>query len=175
MTMRVISSAVLGFAFAVSAAHAAPFDVYRSACLDSGIDLVKIRATAAAQKWLALSDAEREQLAPGNPSAVEGWAIAKDGGRYFVSISASTVGGGAGDRSGSNVVSCSVMTPKADEAAAAKAYGTYLKRKPSSEEKADGISTYTWSVQDAQNLTLHYLVAGGTLPGLSLSVSSIRK
>ena len=173
--MRVISSAVLGFAFAVSAAHAAPFDVYRSACLDTAVDLAKVRAIAAGQKWLALSDAEREQLAPGNPAAVEGWAIAKDGGRYIVSIASNTAGGGAGDRSGSNVVSCSVLTPKADEAAAAKAYGAYLKRKPSNQEKTDGISTYTWSVQDAQNLTLHYLVAGGSLPGLSLSVSAIRK
>ena len=172
--MRPVLAIATSFA-AVVAAHAAPFDVYRGACLDTGIDLAKIRATAASQKWLPLSDAEREQLAPGNPAAVEGWAIAKDGGRYVVSISASTAGGGAGDRSGSNVTSCSVLTPKADEAAAVKAYGAYLKRPPASTDKADGIATYTWATQDAQSLTMHYLVAGGTLPGLSLSVSAIRK
>ena len=169
---------VLAFGIALvttASAHAAPFDVYRSACLDTNVDLAAIRAAAAAQKWSALTDAERDTLAPGNGARVEGWAIAKDGGRYLVSIAASTAGGGAGDRAGAAVVSCSMLTPKADEVAAAKAYGAYLKRQPGSTEKVDGIATYTWSTQDASTLTLHYLVAGGTLPGLSLSVSSIRK
>lgn len=175
MRMRVISSALLSLAATVAAAHAAAFDVYRAACLDTGIDMANVRAAAASQKWTALTDEERDTLAPGNGARVEGWAIAKDGGRYLVSIAANTAGGGAGDRAGSAVVSCSVLTPKADEAAAVKAYGAYLKRQPGSTEKVDGISTYTWSAQDASSLTLHYLVAGGTLPGLSLSVSSIRK
>lgn len=174
MTGRVLISAVASVAF-VASAQAAAFDVYRAACLDTNINLASIRAAAASQKWGALSEAERDQLAPGNPSAVEGWAIARDGGRYLVSIASSTASGGAGDRSGSAVVSCSMLTPKSDEAAAAKAYGAYLKRQPSSTEKVDGIATYTWSMQDSSSLTLHYLVAGGTLPGLSLSVSSIRK
>jgi hypothetical protein len=174
MRKRLISSAVVAVV-ATSAAHAAAFDVYRSACLDTNIDLAAIRAAAASQKWGALTEAERDTLAPGNGARVEGWAIAKDGGRYLVSIAANTAGGGAGDRAGSAVVSCSMLTPKADEAAAAKAYGAYLKRQPGSTEKVDGIATYTWSTQDASSLTLHYLVAGGTLPGLSLSVSSIRK
>jgi hypothetical protein len=172
--MRSISSAVLSLGLA-TAAYAAPFDVYRAACLDTGVDVAKVRNAAASQNWSKLTDAERDQLAPGNPSAVEGWAIVKDGGRYIVSVSTGTAGGMAGDRSGSSVASCSVLTPKADEAAALKAYGAYLKRPPSTQDKADGIATYTWSMQDASNLTLHYLVAGGTLPGLSLSVSSIRK
>jgi len=175
MSVRVFSSAVLAFAATIASAHAAAFDVYRAACLDTNVDMANIRATAASQKWSALTEAERDTLAPGNGARVEGWAIAKDGGRYLVSIAANTAGGGAGDRAGSAVVSCSVLTPKADEAAAAKAYGAYLKRQPGSTEKVDGISTYTWSTQDASSLTLHYLVAGGTLPGLSLSVSSIRK
>ncbi len=161
--------------FATTSAHAAAFDVYRGACLDTGIDLAKVRALATAQKWAPLTDVERDQLAPGNPSALEGWAIARDGGRYLVSIASNTAGGGAGDRSGSSVVSCSVLTPKADEAATAKAYAAYLKNPPATTEKVDGIATYTWSVQDVSSLTMHYLVAGGTLPGLSLSVSSIRK
>lgn len=174
MTVRVLSSAFASLVF-VASAHAAAFDVYRSACLDTGIDMANIRAASASQKWTALTDEERDTLAPGNGARVEGWAIAKDGGRYLVSISANTAGGGAGDRAGSAVVSCSVLTPKSDETAAVKAYGAYLKRQPGSTEKVDGISTYTWSTQDASSLTLHYLVAGGTLPGLSLSVSSIRK
>ena len=175
MRKRLFSSAVLGLAATIASAHAAAFDVYRSACLDTKIDMANIRAAAASQKWSALTEAERDTLAPGNGARVEGWAIAKDGGRYLVSIAANTAGGGAGDRAGSAVVSCSVLTPKADEAAAVKAYRAYLKRQPGSTEKVDGISTYTWSTQDAASLTLHYLVAGGTLPGLSLSVSSIRK
>ena len=160
---------------AATSAHAAAFDVYRAACLDTGVNVANVRAAATSQKWSALTEAERDQLAPGNPSAVEGWAIARDGGRYLVSVASSTASGGAGDRSGSAVVSCSMLTPKADEAAAVKAYGAYLKRQPGSTEKVDGIATYTWSMQDTSSLTLHYLVAGGTLPGLSLSVSSIRK
>jgi hypothetical protein len=175
MTVRVLSSVFASVVCVATGAHAAAFDVYRSACLDTNIDMANIRAAAALQKWSALTEAERDTLAPGNGARVEGWAIAKDGGRYLVSISANTAGGGAGDRAGSSVVSCSVLTPRADEAAAVKAYGAYLKRQPGSTEKVDGIATYTWATQDAAALTLHYLVAGGTLPGLSLSVSSIRK
>ena len=99
----------------------------------------------------------------------------QSGSRYVVNISSSTAGGMAGDRSGSAVVSCSVLTPKSDEKAALKSYTDYLKRPPSTTDQSDGIATYTWSVQDASGLSLHYLVAGGALPGLSLSVSSIRK
>ncbi len=172
--LRSALAAVASAALAATA-QAAAFDVYRGACLDTGIDLAKVRALATAQKWAALTDVERDQLAPGNPSALEGWAIARDGGRYLVSIASNTAGGGAGDRSGSSVVSCSVLTPKADEAATAKAYAAYLKNPPATTEKVDGIATYTWSAQDASSLTMHYLVAGGTLPGLSLSVSAIRK
>jgi hypothetical protein len=175
MRKRLFSSAVLGFIATIASAHAAAFDVYRAACLDTNVDLAAIRVAATTQKWSALTEDERDTLAPGNGARVEGWAIAKDGGRYLVSVASSTASGGAGDRSGSAVASCSVLTPKADEAAAAKAYSAYLKRQPGSTEKVDGISTYTWSTQDAASLTLHYLVAGGTLPGLSLSVSSIRK
>jgi hypothetical protein len=175
MRSRLISSAAFGLAATIASAHAAAFDVYRAACLDTGINIANIRAASASQKWTQLTEAERDQLAPGNPSAVEGWAIARDGGRYLVSVASGTASGGAGDRSGSSVVSCSVLTPKADEAAAAKAYAAYLKNPPGTVEKVDGIATYTWSMQDASSLTLHYLVAGGTLPGLSLSVSSIRK
>jgi hypothetical protein len=161
--------------FALAAtAHAAPFDVYRGACLDTGADGAKVRALAASQNWDKLSEAERDRLAPGS-TALEGWAIAKDGGRYLVSIAGGTAGGMAGDRSGSRVDSCSVLTPKADERAAAKAYGDFLKRKESTKETIEGTTTYTWSIQDASNLTLHYLVAGPSLSGLSLSVSSIRK
>jgi hypothetical protein len=174
MSMRSISSAVLGLAFAVTAAHAAPFDVYRSACLDTGADGAKVRALAASQKWEKLSEAERDRLAPGS-NALEGWAIVKDNARYLVSISGGTATGMAGDRSGSTVTSCSMLTPKADQKAAAKAYGDFLKRAVGTEETVEGTTTYTWSVQDSSNLSYHYLVAGPALTGLSLSVSSIRK
>jgi hypothetical protein len=174
MSLRVLSSAVLGLA-AATAASAAPFDVYRSACLDTGVDLANIRSAAASQKWDKLTEAEKDQLAPGNHAALEGWAIVKDGGRYLVSVAAGTASDMAGDRAGAAISSCSMLTPKADEAAAVKAYGTFLKRPPASQDKVDGIATYTWATQDSSALTLHYLVAGGSLPGLSLSVSAIRK
>ena len=172
--MRLFSCAVLSLA-AIGAAHAAPFDVYRTACLDTGVDLANIRTAATAQKWDKLTEDEKDQLSPGNNAALEGWAIVKDGGRYLVSVSKSTAGDMAGDRAGAAISSCSMLTPKADEAAAVKAYGAFLKRPPASQDKVDGIATYTWATQDSSALTLHYLVAGGTLPGLSLSVSAIRK
>jgi hypothetical protein len=168
------SSAVLALSIAASAtaAHAAPFDVYRSACLDTGVDAAKVRALAVSQKWDKLTEAERDQLAPGSTN-LEGWAVPKDGARYLVSIAGGTAGGAAGDRSGSNVASCSVLAGKSDEKAAAKAYGDFLKRPPSTKETVDGTTTYTWSIQDTSNLTLHYLVGNPTM--LSLSVSAIRK
>jgi len=172
--MRVAIAALAAFATA-TAAHATPFDVYRGACLDTGNDLAKVRAAAKGQKWAALTEAEREQIAPGNGARVEGWAIVKDGKRHLVSITGDTVEGGmTGDRSGSAAVTCGVLTPKADDKAVAKAYSAYLKRQPS-EDKMEGLTTYTWSIQAASNITYHYLVAGTNMPGLSLSVSSIRK
>jgi hypothetical protein len=161
------------FLVASSAANAAAFDVYRSACLDTGVDLLRIRA--ASKVWTPLSDAEREQIAPGNGRGVEGWAIVQAGNRYLVNISTSRTGDMSGDRAGSAVFSCSLLTPKSDEKAALKSYSDYLKRPPSTTEAFEGMSTYTWSVQDPSGIALHYLVAGGNLPGLSLSVSSIRK
>ena len=119
--------ATIAAAALATTAQAAPFDVYRGACLDTGVDLAKVRAQAASQKWAALTDAEREKLSPGNPAAVEGWAIVQGGARHLVSISGSTVEGGmTGDRSGSNVASCGVLSPKSDEKAAAKAYSAFL-------------------------------------------------
>jgi hypothetical protein len=157
----------------VTAAHAAPFDVYRAACLDTGHDLGKVRALAASQKWDKLTEAERDKLAPGSTN-LEGWAVPKDGARYLVTISGGTASGAAGDRSGANVTSCSVLSPKGDEKAVAKTYSALLKRQPS-EDRADGMVTYTWSIQQSSDVEYHYLVAGGAMQGLSLSVSSIRK
>jgi hypothetical protein len=160
MIVRVLSSAFASMVFVASSAHAAPFDVYRAACLDTGVDVTRIRA--ASGSWSALTEAEREVLAPGNGRSVEGWAIARDGGAM------------AGARATSIIVSCSVLAPKADEAGALRAYSDFLKRQPSTTDRFDGMSTYTWSVQGQGGMTLHYLVSGGSLPGLSLSVSSIR-
>ncbi|MEQ1867138.1 MAG: hypothetical protein ABL996_21050 [Micropepsaceae bacterium] len=173
--MRSFGLVVIGLVTLATTAHAAPFDVYRAACLDTGVDLAKVRAQAAAQKWSALTDDEREKLSPGNPAAVEGWAIVEGATRHLVSISGSTVEGGmTGDRSGSNVTTCGTLSPKSDEKPVAKTYSAYLKRQPS-EDRAEGLATYTWSVQDASNITYHYLVSGTNMPGLSLSVSTIRK
>jgi hypothetical protein len=169
---RMAIPALAALAMSAQAAVAAPFDVYRAACLDTGVDMSRIRA--ASQGWSRLTDAERETLAPGNPAAVEGWAIVQGNARYLVSISSRPAGGMAGERSSSVVVSCGVLTPKADDAPALKAYSDYLRRPPSTTDRADGMATYTWSVQGGAGLSLHYLVSGGALPGLSLSVSSIR-
>jgi hypothetical protein len=171
--MSRIVLAGLAFLSSVSAANAAPFDVYRAACLDNGVDVTRIRA--ASQRWSALTDADREVLAPGNPSAVEGWAIVQGPARHLVSVSSSTAGGMAGDRSGAAVVSCSLLSPRSDAKATLKAYSDYLKRAPGATDTADGMATYTWSVQDKSGLSMHYLVSGASMPGLSLSVSTIRK
>jgi hypothetical protein len=175
--MTILRRAAIGLAAAAAltaSAQAAPFDVYRGACLDPGVDLAKVRALATSQKWSALTEAEREQLAPGNGSRVEGWAIAKDNTRYLVSISGGTAGTTAGERSGASVASCGVLAPKSDDKAVAKSYSAYLKRQPS-EDRADGMVTYTWSIQNESNVDYHYLVAGGAMPGISLSVSAIGK
>jgi|GEM_PF-2150636 len=172
MVVRVLSSAFASMVFLASSAHAAAFDVYRTACLDTGVDTARIRAASGA--WSALTEAEREVLAPGNGRGVEGWAIARDGVRHLVSISTRPAGAMAGDRAASIIVTCSVLVPKADEAAALRAYSDFLKRQPTSTDRFDGMSTYTWSIQGKGGMTLHYLVSGGSLPGLSLSVSSIR-
>ena len=175
VTVKTKSSlmAVIAITLTATASNAGSFDVYRVSCLDNDVDLSRIRT--AAKSWSALSEAEREQLAPGNPAAVEGWANISGGSRYLVNISNSAAGGMAGERSGAPVISCSVLAPKPDEAEALKAYSAFLKRPPSTTDKSDGYATYTWSIQSSSEMSLHYLVSGGTLPGVSLSVSSIRK
>jgi hypothetical protein len=175
-TITPCSAVIAGLVFAAAAttAHAAPFDVYRGACLDTGVDLAKIRALAAAQKWDKLSETERDRLAPGS-TTLEGWAIPKDNARYLVTISASTASAMAGDLSGAAIVSCSVLSPIGNEAPTLKTYADFLKRPATTKETIDGTTTYTWSIHSASNLTLHYLVAGPAMPGLSLSVNTIRK
>ena len=58
--MSRIVLAGLAFLSSVSAANAAPFDVYRAACLDNGVDVTRIRA--ASQRWSALTDADRAAI-----------------------------------------------------------------------------------------------------------------
>ncbi len=169
---KTASLAIAASLLLATAATAAPFDAYRTACLDTGVDVARIRA--ASSGWSQLTEAEREVLAPGNGRSVEGWVIVREGARHLVSISSRPAGAMAGERASSLIVSCSVLAPKADEAAALRAYSDFLKRQPSSTDRFDGMSTYTWSVQGKGAMTLHYLVSGGTLPGLSFSVSSIR-
>jgi len=172
MVVRVLSSAFASMVVVASGAHAAAFDVYRSACLDTGVDVARIRAASGG--WSQLTEVEREVLAPGNGRSVEGWVIERDGARHLVSVSSRPAGAMAGERASSMIVTCSVLAPRTDEAAALRAYSDFLKRQPSSTDRFEGMSTYTWSVQDKGAMTLHYLVSGGTLPGLSFSVSSIR-
>jgi len=117
---KTASLALAGCLLSAQAALAAPFDVYRTACLDTGVEAARIRAAAGA--WSALTEAEREVLAPGNGRSVEGWAIVRDGARHLVSISTRPAGAMAGDRAASIIVSCSVLAPKADEAGALRAY-----------------------------------------------------
>ena len=49
MSMRVISSSLFGLGLSLASAHAAAFDVYRSACLDTGVDMANIRAATVAE------------------------------------------------------------------------------------------------------------------------------
>jgi hypothetical protein len=169
---KTASLALAGSLLFAQAATAAPFDAYRAACLDTGVDVARIRAAAIG--WSQLTEAEREVIAPGNGRSVEGWVIVRDGARHLVSLTSRPAGAMAGDRASSMVVSCSVLAPNADEAVALRAYADFLKRQPSSTDRFDGMSTYTWSFQGKSGMTLHYMVSGGTLPGLSFSVSSIR-
>lgn len=169
---KTTSLALAASILSVQAAVAAPFDAYRAACLDTGVDVARIRA--AASGWSQLTEVEREVLAPGNGRSVEGWVIERDGARHLVSVSSRPAGAMAGERASSLIVTCSVLAPRTDEAAALRAYSDFLKRQPSSTDRFEGMSTYTWSVQDKGSMTLHYLVSGGTLPGISFSVSSIR-
>jgi hypothetical protein len=169
---KTASLALAGSLLLAQAATAAPFDAYRTACLDTGVDAARIRT--AASGWSQLTEAEREVLAPGNGRSVEGWVIVRDGQRHLVNLTSRPAGAMAGDRASSIVVSCSVLAPSADEASALRAYADFLKRQPSSTDRFDGMSTYTWSFQGKGGMTLHYMVSGGTLPGLSFSVSSIR-
>ena len=169
---KTTSLALAASILSVQAAVAAPFDAYRMACLDTGVDLARVRA--AASSWSQLTEVEREVLAPGNGRSVEGWVIERDGARHLVSVSSRPAGAMAGEGASSMIVTCSVLAPRTDEAAALRSYSDFLKRQPSSTDRFEGMSTYTRSVQDKGSMTLHYLVSGGTLPGLSFSVSSIR-
>ena len=169
---KTTSLALAASILSVQAAVAAPFDAYRSACLDTGVDVARIRE--ASSGWSQLTEVEREVLAPGNGRSVEGWVIERNGARHLVSVSSRPAGAMAGERASSIIVTCSVLAPRTDEAVALRAYSDFLKRQPSSTDRFEGMSTYTWSVQDKGSMTLHYLVSGGTLPGISFSVSSIR-
>jgi hypothetical protein len=173
MSLRILSSAVLALALATSA-HAAAFDVYRAACLDTNAELVKVRELAASKKWEKLTDADKDRLAPGS-FAMEGWVAKGDGARYLVSISGSTASSMAGERAGAAVTSCSVLAPSGDHTTAMKTYSDFLKRPPSSTEAVEGLTTYVWVMQNDTSLTYHYLAGGSSMPGLSLSINVIGK
>ena len=173
--MRVLMAGLVAVMFSAGSAEAAAFDSYRAACLDSGGDLAKVRATAQAKGWGKLSDADREILAPGNERAVEGWAISEGGARYLVSIKMSAAGGGAGDLSGAGVATCTLSGPKTDDVAAIKAYGDYLKRRPAGDENVEGFRTATWQVTDAAGLVMHYYFGGASATASIYSTSVVRK
>src|SRR4029077_17195116 len=60
LVMRVVLASLAVLSLSAGSAWAAAFDNYRAACLDSGGDLGKVRATAAARGWGKLTDADRE-------------------------------------------------------------------------------------------------------------------
>ena len=173
--MRVDLASLAIAALSVGSAGAAAFDNYRAACLDTGGDLAKVRAAAAAKGWGKLSDADREVLAPGNERSVEGWAIGDSGARYLISIKASSAGGGAGDMSGAAVATCTLSGPKADDTVQIKAYGDYLKRRPAGDENADGLRTATWQVTDGAGLSMHYYFGGTAATASVFSLSVVKK
>ena len=173
--MRVLIASLAALTISTGSAWAAAFDDYRAACLDTGGDLGKVRATASAKGWGKLSDADREVLAPGNERAVEGWAVAEGGQRYLVSIKASAAGSGAGDLSGAGVATCTLSGPKGDDAAAIKAYGDYLKRRPAGDENADGFRTASWQVADGSALAMHYYFGGTAATSSVFSLSIVKK
>jgi hypothetical protein len=173
--MRVVLVSLAVLSFSVGGAWASAFENYRAACLESGGDLAKVRAAASAKGWGKLTDADREILAPGNERGVEGWAISDAGGRYLVSIKASAAGGAAGDLSGAGIATCTLSGPKADDAAAIKAYGDFLKRRPAGDENVDGIRTATWQVSDASGLAMHYYFGGSAATASIYSLSVVKK
>ena len=173
--MRVVLASLAALTLSAGVASAAAFDSYRAACLDSGGDLGKVRAAATAKGWGKLSDADREVLAPGNERSVEGWAIAEGGARYLISIKASAAGGGAGDMSGAGVTTCTLSAPKADDAAAIKAYADFLKRRPAGDENADGFRTATWQVVQGTGLVMHYYFGGTAATASVFSLSVVKK
>ena len=173
--MRVVLASLAALTLSASVASAAAFDSYRAACLDGGGDLGKVRAAATAKGWGKLSDADREVLAPGNERSVEGWAISEGGARYLISIKASAAGGGAGDMSGAGVTTCTLSAPKADDAAAIKAYGDFLKRRPAGDENADGFRTATWKVVQGTGLVMHYYFGGTAATASVFSLSVVKK
>jgi hypothetical protein len=173
--MRVALAVIAALTVSAGSASAASFDSYRAACLDSGGDLAKVRALAAARGWGKLSDADREVLAPGNERSVEGWAISEGGTRYLVSIKAGAAGGGAGDLAAAGISTCTLSAPKSDDAAAIKAYGDFLKRRPGGDENADGFRTATWQVSGPAGMTMHYYFGGTAATASIFSTSVVKK
>jgi hypothetical protein len=173
--MRVVFASLAVLTIGTGSASATAFDHYRAACLETGGDLAKVRASAAAKGWGKLSDADREVLAPGNERAVEGWAINDAGTRYLVSIKSGPAGGGAGDLATAGITTCTLSGPKADDAAAIKAYGDFLKRRPAGDENVEGFRTATWQVTDAAGLVMHYYFGGSAATASIYSLSVVKK
>lgn len=173
--MRVVIASLAVLSMSAGSAWATAFDNYRTACLDSGGDLAKVRATAKAKGWGGLSDADREVLAPGNERAVEGWAINDAGARYLVSIKAGSAGGAAGDLSGAGIATCTLSGPKTDDGAAIKAYADFLKRRPANDENVEGNRTATWAVADSGGMTMHYYFGGTAATASIYSLSVVKK
>jgi hypothetical protein len=175
IAMRVFLAGLAALMLSTGAASAAAFDSYRTACLETAGDLVKVRAVAAANGWGKLSDADREILAPGNERSVEGWAISEGGSRYLVSIKASAAGAATGDYSGALIATCTLSGPKTDDAAAIRAYGDFLKRRPANDENVEGARTATWSIAQGPSLTMHYYFGGTAATASVYSLSVVKK
>jgi hypothetical protein len=167
------SMSCLVLAHAANAAEV-PFDLYKSACLETAAQPDQVRALASAQHWGALSAEERDRIAPGNAEAVEGWAVSRSGARLLVSVTSAQLRGGVatGDRS-----SCTVSGAQGEDAKLIKAYSEYLKRKPAEDSSDGGARTTVWSIHAGGSTAMHYYFgsAPGAKSGGVYSVSVLKK
>ncbi|HAH10559.1 MAG TPA: hypothetical protein DCL54_13400 [Alphaproteobacteria bacterium] len=171
-----VISSILALVLAqATAASATPsFSAYKTACLDTQADPAAIRAAASAAKWQALTQEEKEAIAPGNPDGVEGWAIAQGAGRLQVSIVSGALKGGLASGAQST---CTLTAPQGDDEALIKAYSTHLKRNPSENANDAGLRTAVWSVSAQNARAMHYYFggAGAAANSSTFSITIIRQ
>ena len=165
---------------AAATAAAAPvpvpnaFATYRQACLETQADPSTVRALAASRSWSPLTPAEKDQIAPGNPDAVEGWGLGQGAERMRVSITHTTLKGGVEQ---GNQTSCTLSSNQGNDDAFIKAYSQHLKRNPGDNSNDGGTHTVVWSVFASGGRAMHYYFSGADGAGLTstLSVTVLKK